>query len=91
MLTDIKRQVVDENMKKYNEGDVNYSIMRKLRQYFAKEAVINNGTDRGGKDFGKGTEIFMPHLMQFKNVHTPNIFFLILHFHPLFVEKSIKA
>ena len=26
-----------------------------------KGAVINNGTDRGGRNFWKGTEIFMPY------------------------------
>ena len=31
-----KRKVVDENMKKYNEDDVSYCIMRKLRQHFVK-------------------------------------------------------
>ena len=31
-----KRKVVDENMKKYDEDDVNYCIMSKLRQHFVK-------------------------------------------------------
>ena len=31
-----KRKVVDENMKKYIEDDVNYCIMSELRQHFVK-------------------------------------------------------
>ena len=35
-----KRKVVDENMKKYNEDDISYSIMCKLRQYLVKLEIM---------------------------------------------------
>ena len=41
----IKGTVVDENMKKYNEDDINYSIMLRLETGFGQNGELCDDTD----------------------------------------------